>query len=447
VTRTSPCLAAFPLVVLATAGPAPISAQDIDLEPIRYSSAAVDDPVVRLNGRLERGAASLAFEERFGYLPAVLRELGVSGSTQALVFSKTSFQRERISPEQPRALYFGDDVYVGWVQGGEVIEVAAQDPRQGSIFYTLEQKPAEKPRFERQNAECLQCHASTLTKGVPGVLVRSVKPDRRGFPILKLGTHLTDHSSPLPQRWGGWYVSGEHGAEPHLGNLVFSEGEVEIRSGAAPADLNAESAAGRFHAGAYLSPHSDIVALLVLEHQVGMHNLLTSAGYQARIALHQQAAMSAMLGERSDESSNKPSESTLRRFGYASTPLLKYLLFADEAELKAPVRGPSGFAAEFAARGPRDPSGRSLRDLDLERRLFKYPLSYLIYSQAFDALPAAFKEHVYLRLWEILTGKDESPDFARLKREDRQAVLEILSATKTDLPESWRTQTRERARD
>ena len=97
-----------------------------------------------------------------------------------------------------------------------------------------------------------------------------------------------------------------------------------------------------------------------------------------------------------------------------------------------------GFAKDFVRRGPRDAKGRSLRDFDLERRLFKYPCSYLIYSAAFDGMPADVREYVLRRLYEVLTGADRAPEFAHLSAADRKAILEILVATKPNLPDYWR---------
>ena len=409
-------------------------AQDFEREPIEYSKTRGADCVARLMGRLERGDVKLEHDARRGYLPALLRELEIPVSSQVLVFSKTSFQRERIGPRSPRALYFNDDVYVGYVHNGEVIELAAQDPRLGTIFYTLDQIDHGKVAPIRQDAECLQCHASPLTKGVPGVLVRSVHPDAGGLPILKAGTHLTDHASPLGKRWGGWYVTGLHGSEQHMGNAFLSGEDVDPASLAAAENQNLTHLEDRLETDRYLSPHSDIVALMVLEHQTQLHNLLTSAGYQARIAMHQQEAMSGLTGD----DPRKPSESTLRRFEYASMQILEYLLFVDEARLQARVRGTSTFSGEFQRLGPRDRQGRSLRDLELTRRMFKYPCSYLIYSEAFDGLPAAFKEHLYGRLLAILTGNEAGKKFSSLEPEDCRAILEILADTKPDLPEAWR---------
>jgi hypothetical protein len=113
------------------------------------------------------------------------------------------------------------------------------------------------------------------------------------------------------------------------------------------------------------------------------------------------------------------------------------MLFANETRLEAPVQGTSAFATEFVALGPRDRNGRSLRDLDLNRRMFRYPCSYLIYSEAFNALPKPALDYFYQRLWEVLTGKDTSEVFGGLTMPDRQAILSILRQTRDDLPSYW----------
>jgi hypothetical protein len=403
-----------------------------DHQALRYASAPVDDRVTRLQRRIESGEARLEFDERQGYLRSLLRALDVPVESQVLVFSKTSFQATRISPRTPRALYFNDDVSVGWVPGGDVIEVSAHDPRQGIVFYTLDQEKSPKARLDRRG-ECLQCHASGSTLGVPGLVVRSVFPERSGMPLFQAGGFITDHRSPLKERWGGWYVTGTHGPQGHMGN-VFSEDREHPDRIDRSRGANVTSLAGRFDVEAYLAPHSDIVELMTLEHQTRMTNLLTRAGWEARMALHDQKVMNRALGEPEETIG----ESAQRRINNAAEAVTKYMLFADEAALDGPVKGTSQFAAVFSRRGPRDPKGRSLRDFDLERRMFRHPCSFLIYSESFDSLPAAMKDRVYRRLWEVLSGADASPAFARLSSADRGAVLEILRATKPDLPDYWR---------
>jgi hypothetical protein len=428
--RFSGMAAVLALVVGAVAVRA---SDDFERDPIRYSTAAENNPASRLQQRLKDGSATLAYEKHFGYLRSLLTELRVPQSSQMLVFSKTSMQRSRICPQTPRAVYFGDDVYVGFCQAGSVLEVSAVDPNLGAVFYTLDQKAGGRPTLVRQNDACLLCHGSSQTRGVPGHLVRSVFPDQHGEPVLSSGSFRIDQTSPLARRWGGWYVTGTHGKQTHLGNLVLKDRrepeQVENLGG-----LNVTSLKGRIDPAAYLTPHSDIVALMVLEHQGEMHNQITRANFLGRLALHEEAALNRELGR----SPEYHSETTYRRIKSAGDPLVKYLLFSGEATLTDPIQGTSGFAAEFVERGPRDLKGRSLRDLDLRTRLFKYPCSYLIYSPAFDALPGEVKDYVLRRVHDVLTDRDYSRDFENLSAGDRRAILEILRETKSDLPSYWR---------
>ncbi len=420
-------------VLLSLALPVMLRADDFDREPINYATSQPDNCIERLKQRIDQGSATLKFDSQRGYLPSVLQELNVSTTTQMLVFSKTSLQRQRIAPETPRALYFNDDVYVGFCQAGEVLEISAVDPQLGTVFYTLEQENSDKPKFVRQTDSCLLCHGSSQSQGIPGNLVRSVFPDAGGFPILSSGSFRIDQTSPVEKRWGGWYVTGEHGTQKHLGNLIVrgkqEPEEIDNSQGHNVTDLSS-----RFDVSAYLTPHSDIVALMVLEHQTMAHNLLTQANFTTRQALHYQATLNRELHE--------PPEhrwaSTLSRIKSVGEPLVKYLLFSGEARLQCPIKGTSGFAEHFARQGPRDSQGRSLRDLDLQTRLFKYPCSYLIYSPAFDALPADVRDFVLQRLWTILQGEDQSPDFAHLTAADRTAIRQILLGTKPNLPDYWR---------
>lgn len=408
------------------------AAQEFDHPAIQYEKGPVSDPVWRLQQRLDSGKEKLSFDENLGWLPDVLRALKVPVESQILNFGKTSFQTPRISPRWPRAIYFNDQVSVGHVHSGDVLELTAVDAKQGVIFYTLEQESAGQPRFVRRN-DCLQCHQNTATLNVPGLMIRSIYPEPSGMPLFHAGGFVTDHHSPFKERWGGWYVTGTSGAQTHLGN-AFARDPQRPTELDTSASLNLTSIKERFNAADYLSPHSDIVALLVIEHQARMTNLITRANWETRKALHDRNTMVEALGELTPETA----ASTARRIKSACEPLLEYLLFTDEAALTAPVKGTSGFAEMFAKQGPFDARGRSLRQFDLERRLFRYPCSYLIYSEAFDGLPAEARDYIYRRLWDVLNGKDASASFAQLSAADRQAVREILLATKKGLPDYWR---------
>jgi hypothetical protein len=181
---------------------------------------------------------------------------------------------------------------------------------------------------------------------------------------------------------------------------------------------------------------------MVMEHQTMAHNLITAASFQTRLALHQEATLNLEL----NQPKNYRWDSTASRIRSAGEPLVKCLLFSEETALTEPIKGTTGFASEFAGHGPRDKRGRSLRDLDLTRRLFKYPCSYLVYSAAFDALPGEVKHYVYKRLWDVLSSEDTSKDFAHLTAADRQAIVEILRDTKPGLPAYWKSATPASAR-
>ena len=417
-------------VALAIAGLNGSYLLPIDHEAIQYSKAPAEDAIARLQRRIDAGEVKLQADDNFGYLRSVLRALAVPESSQVLVFSKTSFQAPRIAPRTPRALYFNDQVSVGFVRTGDVLEFASLDPKLGVVFYTLDQEPTARPRFDRRDT-CLQCHQSGGTLGVPGLVVRSVFPDSTGMPLFHAGTFVTDHRSPLKERWGGWYVTGTHGSQSHMGNAV-----VEDRN--QPDRLQSEGAQNlcdlhtKIDTGAYLTPHSDIVSLMTLEHQTQMVNLLVRVGWEARLALHDSAAINKALG-RPDE----VSESSTHRINSAAEELVDYLLFSGETRLTAEIKGTSDFAKEFSKAGPKDSQGRSLREFDLRTRMFRYPCSYMIYSEAFDKMPGAVKDRIYRRMWEVLSGKDTSAPFAHLSPADRKAIYEILRATKKGLPDYW----------
>jgi hypothetical protein len=410
---------------------APVFASSDD-EPIRYSTAPLTDPIARLQKKIDSGEVVLDVDPRFGMLKSVLKALNVPASSQMLVFSKTSFQRAHISPDTPRALYFGDDVYVGKVLGSEVLEFSVVDPNLGAVFYTLTEKKDEKPTFRRQTDNCLQCHESSMTENNPGHIARSVFPDAEGQPILSAGTFRINFESPIKERWGGWYVTGKSGAQKHMGNVISADREHPEKTDFT-AGTNVTDLTKYIETSSYLTPHSDIAALMVMEYQTRVQNLITRANYLTRFTLRDEQVINKAL----NRAEKFRSDSTISRFKNACDPLIKALLCCDEAALTERIEGTSGFAKEFSELGPRDKKGRSLRELDLTRRLFKYPCGYLIYSEAFNALPKEATDYIYKRLWEILNRKDAKDAFPKLADADRAAILEILLDTKPNLPDYW----------
>ena len=413
----------------AVLGIAVVSAQSTsiwvsrDHPAIQYSTRRADDAIVKLNESLEKGSLKLAFDAPpRGYLASVLKALDIPVSSQTLVFSENSLQRDHISKNTPRAVYFNDTVAIGWAKGADTIEAIALDRNQGVQFYSIRQQPQAKAQFIRRG-DCLQCHLLPETDGVPGVLTMSVLPLSDNKNEYAQGWAM-DHRTPLEDRWGGWYVTGAQVPAKHLGNVpVLHVPRSYVRADSAP---RLQTVSEAFDAAAYLAPHSDIAALMVLNHQTHATNLLIRLNWLARIAAHD-SPKGGVLPSQARETAKE---------------LADYLLFADEAPLPSAIRGASEYASQFSSRGPRDTKGRSLRELDLTRRLLRYPCSYMIYSEAFDALPLPARTLVYERMWQVLSGAAKDWDYSKLTPADRRAIIEILRDTKPDLPAYFQAVTR-----
>ena len=355
---------------------------------IRYGES-VNDPVAVMLRDPER-RARLESAEPARLLKTLLDALSISEESQMLVFLSGSLQGGRINANNPRALYFNDSVSVGWVRGG-FIEIASQDPTQGTVFYTA---GASRELVTRENDRCLGCHASGRTDGVAGMI------ERMG------------QRQPLDQRWGGWYVTGQLGPVRHLGNI---DQKTFLANPDARAPEHLFTLDRTFDTGGYLTPHSDVAALMVFEHQMQMMNLLTRLGWETRVAQH--------------EARLDPQRSVIQE---TIGKVVDYMLFVDEAPIRSRIQGSTRFAGVFSSRGPRDQQGRSLYQLDLTARLMRYPCSYMIYSEQFDRLPAEAKTAVYQRLWAVLSGADRDSKYRHLSRPDREAIMAILRATKPD---------------
>jgi hypothetical protein len=356
---------------------------------IQYSQATNDPVAVIL--RDPKLLARLESADRPQLLKTLLDALSIRQESQMLVFLSASLQQQRINEGNPRAIYFNDSVSVGWVRGG-FIEIASQDPTQGTVFYTAGASPASLIVREDR---CLQCHHNGRTEGVPGMVER------------------TGHKRPLDQRWGGWYVTGELGPLRHLGNV---DQKTFVGNPAARAPGHLASLERTFDTTGYLTPHSDVVALMVFEHQMQLMNLLTRIGWDIRVAKQggQFDPQGSVIRERLEQ-------------------VVDYMLFVDEAPIPARIDGSTQFAAGFSSRGPRDTKGRSLYQLDLTRRLMRYPCSYMIYSEQFDQLPAEAKTAIARRLWAVLSGDERDRKYQHLSQTDRTAIIEILRETKPGL--------------
>jgi hypothetical protein len=405
---------------------------------IEYATRPPSDRVALLQRSIVHGTASLSYRQPAGYLPSLLDALEIPPESQLLVFSKTGLQRADTGPDNPRALFFNDSVVVGYVAGARFLEIAAHDPEQGVVFYTIDQlvtlpvtaaaavdtnaRPEHSRPDIRRGTNCLTCHVSGSTLDVPGMITRSNFTHDSGATIPQLGFHIVDHRTPLTQRWGGWFVTGDYDTPPyggvgHMGSVTTTihptRGDVAATSNEVLLRWLDEDIDGR----GYPSHESDIAALMVFDHQMRAINLLTRLNWEARVASYdgRTALSTDGLRELVDE-------------------FVDYLLFVGAAAPPARLTPRAGFAAAFTAAGPRDSRGRSLRDLDLEHRLLRYPCSYMVYSAAFDHLPREVRTAVYERLEATLTDGDMEPKYSHVSPDDRRAILEILRETKPDWP-------------
>lgn len=391
---------------------------DRDYPFIHYSEAPVRNAIARLQRRIDDGTVTLSATPQHGYLESLLAALNIDPDSQGLVFSKTSLQIDVISPATPRAVYFNDDTYVAWVQKTGIMEIVTMDADRGPVFYSLS-AASSGPTLQREAPRCLTCHDSysELGGGVPRFLFESVYEVQGKKLIPDAVAQETSQSTPIAQRWGGWYVTGDDGGAMHLGNIQTPESSTPLDFGKVRRG-SLKSLAALLDTSPYLRDTSDVVALLVLEHQTTVHNQITRVNYKSRTLLNRELPDSAAAAALHWTQLPSPVQT---RVDAMLRPLLEALLMSDAAPLPGKIAGNSGYAQWFQDQGPKDPRGRSLRELDLRARTFRYPLSYLIYSEGFDALPLFVRERAYARLAPALHASAQG-----------QAAFEILLATKPE---------------
>jgi hypothetical protein len=411
----------------------PSRAQDqepYEQSPIHYSTAEPHDAVNRLQARIAAGQVQFGPDDA-GTVRALLKELRIPVESQVLVFSKTSLQRQRIRPDHPRSLFFNSTCYLGWVPGG-LIEITTIDPVIGPVFYAVDPVAlrTNAARGLVRDSDCLRCHGGTFVRGIPGVFVRSVFPDDGGEPLFRQGSEVVDFRTPFTNRWGGWYVTGQHGTALHRGNVIAREKgdqlDVDFREGANLTDLSRF-----FGVKEYLTNTSDIVALLVLEHQTALQNVLTRASISSRHMLEYQKTLQRELKEPVSE---EPSYDSVKRvFDSTAREVVDDLLFLGEAELPSGLAGSPAFQKAFQAEAPHATSGGSLNEFLLQGHLFKNRCSSLIYSEALLSLPQPLKRRIYARLARALRPADPDPRYAYLGAAERGQITAILRETHPEL--------------
>lgn len=400
------------------------STPSYELPPISYSKTKGANAVNRLRASLAKNP--LPERQPHLALKEILKRLEIPASSQCLVFSKTSKQRTLITPSNPRAIYFNDDLYVGYVPGG-LIEIAATDDPTGIMFYTFDpMSPVKQADISRDNS-CLTCHSNSQTQDIPGLMVRSVETDQDGQPVLQLGSAFINASSPLPERWGGWYVSGTHGELTHMGNRITKKiSDGNFQTPPPQAGQNIKDLSPFFDVKKYLAPTSDIVALMVMEHQLELHNTL----HAARIQYLQSVYLHRSLHP---GTSPTTSQHVTNLIDSSAQKILNQLLFHDEAALPVDgIEGSPSFVTDFLSQAKRSKRGHSLRDLRLQKRMFKYRCSYLIHCQAFSQLPDPIKIKILTRLHKHLTSDTQDPTLPLLSSRERTRIHEILIETHDD---------------
>ncbi|MEK0445152.1 MAG: hypothetical protein RLZZ399_473 [Verrucomicrobiota bacterium] len=333
-------------------------------------------------------------------LQTLLETLGIPVTSQLWVYSATSLQSGLIRPANPRALYFNHELYVGFVPDGR-LEVAAIDPEMGPVFYLVESRGAAPVQVSR-STRCMNCHASQTTERVPGLFAESVLVNTTGASLDGFRRGLVGHTLPIPERLGGWHVTGAPPSAKHLGNLL-----AESRPGGYASFPNPP--------GAHFAPHrypvqsSDFLAHLIHEHQIGFHNLVTLAVYHAR--------------ENRENRQDVLQKIALR--------LVRYVLFQNEAPLPPGGITPDpAFVRDFLRGAHRTPEGASLRELDLKTRLFSKRCSYMIHTPSFAALPEDFLQPFREALEKALRIQNAPAEFDYLPADEKKAIRSILRQTR-----------------
>lgn len=414
------CPTAFRLVPvflgLAGVAPAQPAFDEIYEAPHNYLQRRPADKFTQLRDAFESGEIALDRSSEKSFVASLLKALDIPVSSQMLVFSTTSLQLSLISPSNPRALYFNEEVYLGYVPGGRV-EIVSLDPNLGGIFYILDIPIAGASFSIERTGRCMNCHAGEDTGHVPGLVVKSVIPGPTGGSLTAYRLAQTGHGIPFAERFGGWHVTGEHAITNHLGNLTG-----ELAAGKLTKLPNPPGQRFRFEK--YPAATSDILPQLLHEHQAGFVNRVVEASYRARTALH--------IGN------GQLTTAQATELDEQARIIVRYLLFVDEVPLPpGGVGGDETYKQDFRRNHRATADGLSLKDFDLLTRLFKHRCSYMIYCSVFTGLLPEMKQRVYAKLGQALSVTDTTQEFAHLPLTEKRAIRAILKATLTDLPEGW----------
>lgn len=394
----------------------PYRVMDFRAPPHNYAEHEPKDRFAAVLKQIEKGELQPDTSSDHAMLRSLLQALKIPVSSQILVFSASSLQSEIINPRNPRALFFNEDTYVGYVPGG-VLEVASADPEVGPIFYVFgrSQPGGPFPRVER-GTKCFNCHGGTATKRLPGLIAESLLVSQAGSSLETYRRDEQGHQIPLENRFGGWHLTGKHHISGHKANVFgFARPGTIDKTEVVPGQT--------WDLAKHLLPTSDILPHLVHEHQIGFENRLVRGIYIVR---QLKADRKGMLGS-----------TELAEIDAWAQDFARYVLFADEAKFpREGIEGDPAYARDFLEGRVMSKRGLSLKDLDLKTRLFKHRCSYMLYTETWEHAPKELKERVYYRMAEAL--RDAQPSMPHLAMEERRAIREILKETMRDLPAWWR---------
>ncbi|MBT3668082.1 MAG: hypothetical protein HN548_11450 [Opitutae bacterium] len=374
-----------------------------------YQNKPPQDPFSKFFKNLENGNITLNFNSEKEYLLSLFKELEISPYSQLLVYSTTSLQLSRISPSNPRAIYFGDDIYLGYVPGGQ-IEIIGIDPELGAIPYifNIPRKNDLKHPSIYRSKRCMNCHASQETKGAPGLLLSSVIPGPGGGSIDAFRRGEFGHAVSYEKRFGGWHITGMNPFTNSWANHtgIMQDGEIK----------KINNPPGKYFSwDKYPIGQSDALPHLVLEHQVGFTNLCISISYKFR--------------EIKSLDEQPKSEEYKEIIENETNSLLFYVLFKNEAKLpRNKMRIDSPFAKDFKNSVKPTNQAMLLREFDLEDRIFQLRCSYMIFSNSFEGLPVQIKNQFLKKLRYILSceRKNLPKEYSYLDCEERHKINSIL---------------------
>lgn len=389
---------------------------DFRSPPHNYDTHVPKDRFADLLKKIEKGEVQPDTSSDHALLRSLLQALKIPVSSQLLLFSASSLQSEIINMRNPRALFFNEDTYVGFVPGG-VLEVASADPEVGPVFYVFDrmQPGGPFPRVQR-GTKCFNCHGGTATKRLPGLIAESLLVSQAGSSLETYRRDEQGHQIPLENRFGGWHLTGKHHISGHKANVIgFTRNGKSEKMDVVPGQT--------WDTAKHLLPTSDILPHLVHEHQIGFENRLVRGIYTVRQLKEDRKGM---LGS-----------AELAEIDAWAQDFARYALFADEAKFpREGIEGDPAYVRDFLEDRRASKRGLSLKDFDLKTRLFKHRCSFMLYTDTWEHAPKEIKERVYYRMAEAL--RDAQPSMPHLTTEERRVIREILKETMHDLPSWWR---------